>query len=331
MVSCFIGKSSQRKIPDFVFQRIQSEIIRFQSPNFLPDKKNQGIRITASIVHHLFRLPSHLRTSKWLVKAIKGQEPDLVVNFYEPLLGFSQWFWKLPMPIVSTAHQYMVLRKEFVFPKGWWSGRASLKMLTRISGIGSRKLLALSFYEVTSSHERNIEVVPPVLRQSVLDKTSKEGEFYLVYLLNQGYADAIESWHQKNRTVKLECFWDAPTSGNVYQPHPNLRFHQINDELFLEKMAECKALITTAGFESTCEAAFLGKPVMMVPVKNHYEQWLNANDAVRNGIGVMSKGFDIDKLMHQLKIARITAADQGWLKNGTEIIAKRLEAIVPNK
>lgn len=231
------------------------------------------------------------------------------------------------MPIASIAHQYLVLRKDFVFPKGWVSGRLSLKMLTHISGIGSVKLLALSFYKIEPRNQGRVEVVPPILRKAVLHQTSAEGDYYLVYMLNRGYARAIEDWHQKNSSVKLECFWDAPDEEQVYQPHPNLRFHQIDDKLFLEKMAKCKALITTAGFESTCEATYLGKPVMMVPVKNHYEQWLNAHDAVRNGIGVMSQDFDVDSLMNQLEKAQIVESDKNWIQNGPELISDHLETV----
>ena len=44
-------------------------------------------------------------------------------------------------------------------------------------------------------------------------------------------------------------------------------------------MADCSAMASTAGFESVCEAMCLGKPVMMVPVEGHFEQYCNARDA----------------------------------------------------
>lgn len=49
-------------------------------------------------------------------------------------------------------------------------------------------------------------------------------------------------------------------------------------------MGGCKAYLTTAGFESVCEALYLGKPVLMVPV--HVEQECNAWDAQKVGAGV---------------------------------------------
>lgn len=49
-------------------------------------------------------------------------------------------------------------------------------------------------------------------------------------------------------------------------------------------MAGCRAYATTAGFESICEAMYLGKPVLMVPA--HIEQDCNAHDAMRAGAGL---------------------------------------------
>lgn len=59
-------------------------------------------------------------------------------------------------------------------------------------------------------------------------------------------------------------------------------------------MAGCKAFATTAGFESVCEALYMGKPCMLIPA--HVEQECNAMDAEREMAGVVSEDFDIDKL-----------------------------------
>ena len=63
---------------------------------------------------------------------------------------------------------------------------------------------------------------------------------------------------------------------------------------FLKLLAGCKAYATTAGFESVCEALYMGKPCMMIPA--HVEQECNALDAERELAGVRSEVFDISKL-----------------------------------
>ena len=56
-------------------------------------------------------------------------------------------------------------------------------------------------------------------------------------------------------------------------------------------MAGCKAYASTAGFESICEAMYLGKPVLMVPA--HIEQDCNAYDAMKAGAGIIGDSFDL--------------------------------------
>ena len=65
-------------------------------------------------------------------------------------------------------------------------------------------------------------------------------------------------------------------------------------------MANAKALVTTAGFESVCEAMYFGKPVLMVPVKGHFEQWCNARDAAKAGAGTHADRFNLDVLLDYL-------------------------------
>jgi hypothetical protein len=58
-------------------------------------------------------------------------------------------------------------------------------------------------------------------------------------------------------------------------------------------MRRCCGLVSTAGFESICEAMYLGKPVFMIPVKHQIEQHCNAIDAYREGVGLWNFDFDL--------------------------------------
>lgn len=60
-------------------------------------------------------------------------------------------------------------------------------------------------------------------------------------------------------------------------------------------MSGCRAYASTAGFESICEAIYMGKPVLMVPA--HIEQECNAYDAMCAGAGIISTSFSLDRLL----------------------------------
>jgi uncharacterized protein (TIGR00661 family) len=96
----------------------------------------------------------------------------------------------------------------------------------------------------------------------------------------------------------MHCFTDNNVL--VEKSEPNLQFHKLDDKLFLQYMSSCKGLVSTAGFESVCEAKYLGKPVYMVPVEGNFEQFCNAHDACKTGTGLRDSSFNIDKFMAYL-------------------------------
>jgi uncharacterized protein (TIGR00661 family) len=145
--------------------------------------------------------------------------------------------------------------------------------------------------------KKKIYVVPPLLRAEVTKLEISNDGFLLIYLLNKGYKDNILDWHQKNPEIAIHCFMDDPSIEIELCVDANLTFHQLDGEKFLDKMSKCMGLISTAGFESVCEALYLGKPALMVPVEGHYEQYVNSRDAHFVGAGIYDDHFNIDRLI----------------------------------
>ena len=114
-------------------------------------------------------------------------------------------------------------------------------------------------------------------------------------MVNSGFADSVESFHAKHPEIPLTFFWDRSDAEEVTQIDETLSFHQIDDVKFLNAMAGCRAYASTAGFESICEAMYLGKPVLMVPA--HIEQDCNAYDAMIAGAGIIGDSFELESLL----------------------------------
>ena len=91
-------------------------------------------------------------------------------------------------------------------------------------------------------------------------------------------------------------------------------------------MAGCRAYASTAGFESICEAMYLGKPLMMVP--SHTEQKCNAYDATRFDAAVEAERFDLDILLDFEKNRFRPDPDfPDWAISAGDIIASELESL----
>jgi uncharacterized protein (TIGR00661 family) len=171
-----------------------------------------------------------------------------------------------------------------------------MKIYTRLLGARATKL-ALSLYAAPDLPAKNLIVGPPILRKQLFQLAANpRGDFALVYLLNHGYAEQIIAWSAKNPQTKLHCFYDKPDAPAEFQHSTSLTFHKLDGEKFLAMMAACRHVVCTAGFESVSEAAWLGKPLFLVPVENHVEQQVNALDAEQFGIGLAETSFNLDRL-----------------------------------
>ncbi|MCD7931177.1 MAG: glycosyltransferase [Tannerellaceae bacterium] len=290
-----VGRSKARTIPAFFTEKIGTPLYPFESPNFLPTARNKQTNLWKSISYNLLRLPVYGKSMLHIRRIIREKQPDVVINFYELLTGFTYFFFRPAPAMVCIAHQYLFLHPDFEFPTAGLVSLGLLKFFTRMTAWGATKKLALSFVKMPEVPHRNLFVVPPLLRQEVMDSEPEQGHYLLGYLLNSGFSEEVIAWQKAHPEVNLQVFWDKKGEPEEKKINPNLSFHQINDRKFLDYMKGASAYATTAGFESVCEAMYLNKPILMVPT--HVEQECNAYDAMRAGAGIVSSSFELDQLV----------------------------------
>ena len=308
-----LGSSGTRDVPEYFFKKINAPIIQLQSPNFVTDKKNKSIRIGKSVAYNLTKLNTFKKSLQAIDALMKEHQPDVVLNFFDLLIGLYYRFYKPKAKLICVAHQYIYFHPDFEFPEGRWLDKAAIKFYTRLTARGSSKNLGLSFYNI-HTHNDEVVVVPPLLRKELFHLEPVKDDFYLVYLVNNGYFEEVLQWHKQNPEITLHCFTDQPSkiAENKDFDASRLFIHPINDTLFLEMMSRARGLASTAGFESVCEAMYLGKPVMMVPIEGHYEQYCNSRDAFKAGAGIFSENYDLSKLSH---FSSTFDGSNPWFKN----------------
>jgi uncharacterized protein (TIGR00661 family) len=291
------GNHPGRELPRFFTDAFPATVTVLPSPGFIFES-NRGVDLPATIVHAARHMGLWRRSLGRLRRAVEESRPDLILNFFEPLTGMLQMTRPLPVPVLAAAHQYVLLGPKAGAPAGtprasWW-----LRAFIRFVGARSWKL-ALSFRPgegVPATDRDRVIVAPPLLRRRVLDLDPRPGDYVLIYVATHGYGELVRSWHAEHPDVRIHCFYDRPGAPTVEAVSGNLTFHQLDADQFLELMAGCRAVMCTAGFESVCEAAFLGKPVLMVPLEGHDEQRLNAQDAEQAGVAIGHPTFDLDAL-----------------------------------
>lgn len=300
VVGYAVGSFQGRKIPAFFAEFIgDTPLIQYESPS-INYGKGKSVQLGKTAFQAFRRIRTYWKSACQLQDFIKELQPDGIVNFYESITGM--YFLKTgsKIPCMSIGHQYLLLNRHFESIPEKKFDQFLLNLNTKITAIGSQKLVGLSFRPMAPDEEKNISVVPPLLRREIKALQAEKGERWLVYLTHFRLADEIMAWAKKNPEVQLDCFWENPARREVYEYTDNLTFHPIDAEKYMQKMRSCKGLISTAGFESVAEAMYLGKPVMMVPVPNHIEQMINAYDGELSGAGVAAQTFDLDIFKNHL-------------------------------
>jgi uncharacterized protein (TIGR00661 family) len=214
---------------------------------------------------------SDLRKFLKEVRQLPVEEYDLVITDFEPV---SAWACSSKnVPCIGLSHQAAVLAEQA--PKADSSD---------IIG----KLIIKQYAPVTAQYgfhfkAFNANIFTPVIRQQVRDQQVINKGHYTVYL---------PAFDDERLIKKLSKFkdvqWDVFSKHNKKViKHKNITIQPINNEAFIQSMAECEGVLCGAGFETPAEALFLKKKLMVIPMKNQYEQHLNAAALKEMGVPVI--------------------------------------------
>jgi uncharacterized protein (TIGR00661 family) len=293
-------------------------------------KDSRAVSNTATLLSAVANLPKYARLVRQLEEIAHAAQPDVLINFFEPIAAFYALTRRQRPPVVAIGHQFMFLHPGYVRTPQLWKQLWSMKLYARLLGARATKL-ALSLYEAPDVPAKGILVGPPILRKQLFGlKPNPAGTFTLVYLLNHGYAGQIIRWSDAHPQTRLHCFYDKPDAPAEFPHSPALTFHKLDGEKFLRMMAECRNVVCTAGFESVSEAAWLGKPLLLVPVENHVEQQVNAIDAQQFGIALAETSFNLDRLA-ELPDQLPTETFRAWLDSAPKKFFQAVEQAVKPK
>jgi uncharacterized protein (TIGR00661 family) len=326
VVSVVLGMGLHRQAPPFFASEMKVPVETITTVDF-SCTNNRKVNLAATLLETVRNVPAFWRGVRTIREVARRSDPDVIVNFFEPLTGLYALTHHSRPPVVAVGHQFMCGHPDYVRYPAMRLQQAAMRWYVRLLGARSTRV-ALSFYEAPDLPGQRITVSPPVLRRQLFElEPDPNGEFVLLYLLNHGYAEQIIQWHNRNPRTVLHCFYDKPGAPAEFRHDATLTFHRLDGEKFLRMMARSKCVACTAGFQSLSEAAYLGKPILMVPVENHVEQQVNAADAVRTGFGVRAESFDLDRLAELPQTFAFTRF-RAWVSRADSVFLQALEHAV---
>lgn len=325
VVAVYVGESSVRPVPEYFVDEVGAPVEGFEAPILVPDRHLRGMSVGRTAWHSLVHLPAFARSFAWLSHRIRAHRPDVVVNFYDLLAGFAHTFSPKGTRRVAVAHNYLVGHPDAAAAPSGRAGRLGLSLLSWGTGWGAKHRLALSYDELPP--HRAVVPVPPLLRPGLERLSVTDQGYLLAYALNPGYALDLATWQGRNPEVAVHCYIEGGRAAVGAPCHPKFQAHDLGSEAFLKHLAGCRAFVGTAGFESTCEAFFLGKPVLSVPVEGQYEQGFNAVDARRAGAARAGSYADLDEFWGDLPWPDPTSVERfrGWVGRAPGVFLRAIE------
>jgi len=256
---------------DILISGTQAEVVLDQKVNYVYKGlsfyfgKKGGIDLFKTITkNNIFRVFKE-------IKNCPVKEYDLVINDFEPI---SAWACKFRgVKSISLSHQGTLYTENVPKP-------------SHLDFIGS--FIIKNYAKCKHNYgfhfkKYNENVYTPIIRNSIRLLKRTEKDHYTAYL--PAYSDEnIINVLSKIKGVKWKVF--SKETKEYYQKK-NVYIKPINSEKFEKSLASCKGILCGAGFETPAEAIFLKKKLLVIPMKNQYEQAFNAKALEELGVPVL--------------------------------------------
>jgi uncharacterized protein (TIGR00661 family) len=202
------------------------------------------------------------------VRDLPVEKYDLVLNDFESITSLACLYKKVPS--VNFGHQASFRSEKTPRPArrdrvGEWI----LKNYARAS-----QYIGLHFKSYDDF------ILPPVIKKEILQAEPEDQGYITVYL--SSYNDI----QLKKHLSPLKDFQFQVFSKEVQAPvqDGNILFIPVSKAAFNKSLTNCSGIITGAGFETPAEALYLGKKLMVIPIRGQYEQYCNAAALEKMGV-----------------------------------------------
>jgi uncharacterized protein (TIGR00661 family) len=130
-------------------------------------------------------------------------------------------------------------------------------------------------------------IYPPIIKDEIINADPKNAGHITVYLPSF-QQDCLERAFNKLPNLKFHWFLSGIEAKHTIK---NVTYFPVNQQQFNKSLINCEGIITGGGFETPAEALYLGKKILSIPIRKHYEQECNAAALKKLGVPVL---YDVE-------------------------------------
>lgn len=244
---------------------------------------SQGLTIATNIRQGL--APSGLPRNLYKCFELARQfDPDVVISDHE------MWSWFFgalrDTPVVGLDNIHQVSRCSH--PDPVLDGIETEYPLAKIvvqARVPTAAHYLVSTFAWPEVRKRNTTLVPPILRDMILEAEPTDGDHLLVYETSYAKSDLASLLRHLDCPVHV---YGACSEEEGEHQVDNITFRPFDESQFVADLAACRGVVGSAGFTLITEALHLGKPYLAVPVEGQVEQMMNARYLEWLGYGAYS-------------------------------------------
>lgn len=194
------------------------------------------------------------------IQSTPVEDYDFIVNDFEPITAWAAL--AAGKPCVAISHQASFLSPKPPRPpkKSLVAEQVMRHFAPCTTPLGSHYLRYDDFIE------------PPIIRKSIKELNPVSDGHVTAYLPAFDH-ETLASIFSKIPQVQWHVY--APGCESAYEKQ-NVKVNPVSKDGFLKSLESCLGIVSSAGFETTSEALFLGKKLLVIPIRNQYEQLCNA-------------------------------------------------------
>lgn len=252
----------------------------------------------------------------------KEFQPDLVISDFDSFTFFYAKFNKLPLISIDNIQAVDRCKLDFPIPPSERNSYEIARNIVKAKVPNADYYLITTFFEA-QTRKKNTFLIPPILREKILDATGRAGEHILVYQTSSSQNNLIPALNEVPKIPFIVYGF------NKSETHANVTLKKFSEDGFIGDLASAKGVISNGGFSLLSEAVYLKKPVCSVPINGQFEQYVNAAYIEQCGYGRHLTDFTADGIkafLFDIDTFRDTVSH--YQQDGNKETFKKLDEII---
>ncbi|HMG89664.1 MAG TPA: MJ1255/VC2487 family glycosyltransferase [Chryseolinea sp.] len=241
--------------------------------------KNAQVSKLGTFILNLKSAPTNLlhNFSKYLL-IDKNFKPDVVISDFESFTNFFAKQHRIPLLSIDNMQVMDRCTLDIEIPTDEQNNYKLAKAIVNAKVPGCRQYFVSSFFNA-DIRKTNTTIVPPIVRDAIQQAKPTRGNHILVYQTSSSLSGMKQILHGiTDINFYVYGFNKDERDGNV-------TFKTFSEQGFVDDLASAAAVMANGGFSFISEAVYMKKPILSFPLKNQFEQFMNAAYIQKLGYG----------------------------------------------